>query len=43
MAHRREILQQSLATFRQVLRDGSFGELLVDGQSRLHCSWVWWG
>ena len=28
----REILQQSLATFRQVLRDGSFGELLVDGQ-----------
>ncbi len=32
VAHRREILQQSLATFRQVLRDGSFGELLVDGQ-----------
>ena len=32
MAHRREIQQQSLATFRQVLRDGSFGELLVDGQ-----------
>ena len=32
VAHRREILQQSLATFRQVLRDGSFGELLVDRQ-----------
>jgi superfamily II DNA or RNA helicase len=32
VANRREILQQSLATFRQVLRDGSFGELLVDGQ-----------
>ena len=32
VAHRREILQQSLATFRQVLRDGSFGELLVDGK-----------
>jgi len=32
VAHRREILQQSLATFRQVLRDGSFGQLLVDGQ-----------
>ncbi|WP_198948219.1 DUF3427 domain-containing protein [Synechococcus sp. MW101C3] len=32
VAHRREILQQSLATLRQVLRDCSFGELLVDGQ-----------
>ena len=32
VANRREILQQSLATFRQVLRDASFGELLVDGQ-----------
>ena len=32
VAHRQEILQQSLATFRQVLRDGSFGELLVDGE-----------
>ena len=37
VAHRREILQQSLATFRQVLRDGSFGELLVDGQRP--CQW----
>jgi superfamily II DNA or RNA helicase/HKD family nuclease len=31
VAHRKEILQQSLAVFRQVLRDNSFGELLVDG------------
>lgn len=32
VAHRKEILTQSLATFRVVLKDGSFGELLVDGQ-----------
>lgn len=31
IAHRREILEQSLLTFRHVLRDGSFGEKLVDG------------
>ncbi|MBA9006836.1 DUF3427 domain-containing protein [Thermomonospora cellulosilytica] len=31
VAHRKEILQQSLGTFRHVLRDGAFGELLVDG------------
>lgn len=31
VAHRKEILQQSLNTFRQVLRDSSFGELYVDG------------
>lgn len=31
VAHREEILQQSLATFRAVMRDGSFGELLVRG------------
>lgn len=29
VAHREEILQQSLACFRGVLRDGNFGELLV--------------
>lgn len=29
IAHRKEILAQSLSTFRTVLRDGSFGELLV--------------
>lgn len=31
VAHRKELLHQSLATFRHTLRDGSFGELLVDG------------
>ena len=31
VAHRKEILGQSLAAFRQVLRDGSFGEFYVDG------------
>lgn len=29
IAHRQEILQQALGTFRNVLRDGNFGELLV--------------
>lgn len=32
VAHRQEILRQSLATFRNVLRDGSFGELMVAGE-----------
>lgn len=31
VAHREEILEQSLATFRAVVHDGSFGELLVGG------------
>lgn len=31
VAHRKEILNQSLATFRHALRDPSFGELWVDG------------
>lgn len=31
VAHRKEILQQSLVTFRHVVRDGAFGELYVDG------------
>ena len=31
IAHRKEILLQALATFRQVLRDPCFGELFVDG------------
>ena len=31
VAHRKEILQQSLATFRGILRDNNFGELWVDG------------
>ncbi|MER6811093.1 DUF3427 domain-containing protein [Spirillospora sp. NPDC000708] len=32
VAHRRELLTQSIDTFRLVLKDGSFGELLVDGR-----------
>ena len=32
VAHRKEILDQSLRTYREVLADGSFGELYVDGQ-----------
>lgn len=32
VAHRREILQQSLRTYREVLSDPSFGELYVDGR-----------
>ena len=31
VAHRKEILTQALQTFRTVLRDGTFGELYVDG------------
>ena len=31
VAHRKELLGQSLSVFRQVLRDGAFGELYVDG------------
>lgn len=31
VAHRREILEQSLRTYREVLGDGSFGELYVGG------------
>ena len=31
VAHRQEILKQSLGAFRQVLRDAAFGELYVDG------------
>lgn len=32
VAHRQEILEQSRATFRHVLRDGAFGELHVAGE-----------
>jgi superfamily II DNA or RNA helicase/HKD family nuclease len=31
VAHRKEILDQSLRTYREVLADGAFGELYVDG------------
>jgi superfamily II DNA or RNA helicase/HKD family nuclease len=33
LAHRREILEQALETFRHVLRDESFGDLLVGGET----------
>lgn len=33
VAHRKEILEQSIRTFREVLRDGSFGERLYEGES----------
>lgn len=32
VAHRKEILEQTQATFQHVLRDANFGELWVDGQ-----------
>lgn len=32
VAHRERLLEQSIGTFRQVLRDGTFGEKLVGGQ-----------
>ncbi len=32
IAHRKEILEQSLATFRHALRDHQFGEIWVDGK-----------
>ena len=32
VAHRKEILQQSLRTYREVMMDGAFGELYVDGE-----------
>lgn len=31
LAHRQELLLQARSTFRQVLRDGAFGDLLADG------------
>lgn len=31
IAHRKEILEQAIGSFRQVLKDGNFGGLLVDG------------
>lgn len=36
VAHRKEILSQSRRVFRQVLKDGDFGELLVDGEEPVH-------
>ncbi|MGN9808203.1 DUF3427 domain-containing protein [Micromonospora sp. BQ11] len=36
VAHQEQILRQSLATFRQVMGDGSFGEMLVGGREPQH-------
>ena len=36
VAHRKEILEQSLATFRHAIRDASFGELWVGGRRPVH-------
>lgn len=36
VAHRQEILQQALSTFRQVLKDPNFGELMVAGRKPSH-------
>ncbi len=33
LVHRKEILHQAIGTFRQVLQDANFGELLVDGET----------
>jgi HKD family nuclease len=32
LAHRKELLDQARTTFRQVLHDGAFGEMLADGE-----------
>lgn len=36
VAHRQEILQQAMATYRAVLRDAGFGDLLVGGTEPVH-------
>lgn len=36
VAHRKELLEQALRTYREVLSDGSFGELYVGGERPLH-------
>lgn len=40
IVHRKEILSQSIATFRHVLRDGAFGELWVDVQTPIEWNHV---
>ena len=40
VAHRKEILQQARATFQQVLQDGNFGELFVDGKKPVQWKFV---
>ncbi|MET7706947.1 DUF3427 domain-containing protein [Micromonospora sp. NPDC005413] len=36
VAHQEQILKQSMSTFRQVMGDGSFGEMLVGGKEPTH-------
>ncbi|MDB5014815.1 MAG: restriction endonuclease subunit, partial [Daejeonella sp.] len=40
IAHRKEILEQAQETFRHVLRDANFGELLGDGQEPTNYEYV---
>lgn len=40
LAHRKEILTQSLATYRGILRDNNFGELWVDGMEPTNYEYV---
>lgn len=40
IAHRKEILQQAIATFRGVLKDNNFGELWVDGNEPTNYEYV---
>lgn len=40
VAHREEILKQARAAFRQVLRDGSFGDLVVSGAQPDHADFL---
>lgn len=40
VAHRKEILEQSLRTYREILADGAFGEVYVGGQQPRHWNHV---
>lgn len=40
LAHRKEILEQALSTFRGILRDNNFGELWVDGNMPVSYEYV---
>ncbi|MGN9915366.1 DUF3427 domain-containing protein [Micromonospora palomenae] len=40
VAHQEQILKQSMSTFRQVMNDGSFGEMLVGGKEPTHWAHV---
>ncbi len=40
LAHRKEILSQSLSTYRGILKDNNFGEMWVDGQEPMSYEYV---